>query len=201
MAVAEHVVRCLLGEAALPVDPAEIDEIVRILRSNSDIARLNARLAPHSVSIEWNEEVDKVGAPGGWSGEKMIVNPKMLRVLQAYPDSLRELISHELVHREQSQRVQAAGKDPVEIATQTSDRYMPTGNEPVDVNAYLEEPAEAMALAKNAVDKMRSQGYNQIQMKELLRRGHARRASPVRITGKGQRFHKYAYQYANREEK
>lgn len=175
------------------VDPKEVEEIIRILQSGSDVERLNAKLAPHGVSIEYNDEILQSGAAGGYTGDKLVINPNKLHLLQQNAPYMRTLISHELVHKGQMDRVRQAGQDPVAIANKISDKYGAGKEGPVDVAAYTEEPIEAMALAKNAVDSMRRSG---VDVQKGLRRGDARYHSPVPIHTGGKRFHKYAYQYA-----
>ena len=194
-ALAEHIVDAILGEAVVRPNEDEIQEIIRIIQSSDDINELNQQLAPYGVSIEDNPEIKTANAPGGYTGDKMVINPAWLWQLQRWPDYLYTLVSHELVHKGQADRIRAAGKDPVEISQQIADRYLRQGGRTADTVAYTEEPIEAMPLALNAVNAYRQAGKD---VGPALRSGEIKRFSPVPISpGKGRRFMKYAAKYAS----
>ena len=168
--------------------PSDIDAVVALIWKGRSAPRadLNRKLAPYRVQVEHHPMfAEYPGAGGGAAGDGTVyLNP--LAVFNQSYSGLKLLVTHELVHSGQRQRIKHGDLDQIERNDMAKLRKLGVQR------YYRKEPLEAMALARNAYDAMLDAG---VDIEAALRSGKAARYSPVPLGQYHRLFDKYLYAY------
>jgi hypothetical protein len=197
------------------VRSAELAEILGIIKSTA--ARfagqpnavqafedaVNPLLEPYRVQFCRGHKLLQQGAPAcfyeGWVG---INTPPMGELVR--PSSFfRVMLSHELTHRDQSDRADASSPGGGERMASSSFRRMFPGDK-FDFQAYEKDKQELMAYARSLVDMMLERNLSPAQIRGALRRasqsGFGNRLKGAPGSPERRRFMKYAAAYADKED-
>ena len=178
----------LINEAVVNPMPEDVEAVIAIIRSGrkTPLATLNQALAPYRVRIEDHAMFHEYPGAGGGAAANGTVYLNPSAVFRCSDFTLRQLITHELVHSGQRLKSDPGDLDRIERNDMAKLRRLGIQK------YYCKEPLEAMALARNAYDTMRGAG---VDIKAALRAGTAARYSPMPLGDDHRLFDKYLYAY------
>jgi hypothetical protein len=169
-----------------------VREIISVIKSSPTWQAANERLAQYGIEFtDARQELNQTGAPGGYALDvkKVLLNANTFRRRDTPWDVI---LNHELVHKEQMDRMMQSGGDPDEVHRSLERRFIARDGT-INMANYTQHPFEMQALAKNAVVAAGRHA------KHELRRGRLGAYAPLE-PGDKKRFGKYAYQMLQAEE-
>lgn len=199
-----HLIVSALLEDLPGVDQQTLDKIMdiiigvvdRVKTGNPRVDRprfeqeVNPLLTRWGIQFKSDDEILMKYGPPARAGIDGVVIATPMRISRDEFSSIREIVSHELVHGDQITRAMQTGNAAKMIGS-AHRRMMPGGK--LDFQKYHTDPHEVAAYARTFVDKMRRRKATRSQALQMLRTQPVR---PSDTPASHKRFLKHAAGYA-----
>jgi len=200
-----HLIVSALLEDLPGVDQQTLDKIMdiiigvvdRVKTGNAQVDRprfeqeVNPLLTRWGIQFKSDDEILMKHGPPARAGIDGVVIATPQRINRSDFSSIREIISHELVHGDQITRAMQTG-NAAKMVSSAQRRMMPGGR--LDMQKYFTDPHEVAAHARTFVDKMRRRNATRSQALQTLRTQPVH--SPNSTPASRKRFLKHAAGYA-----